>query len=124
MVINTRSVQRQRPAAVNGKSRGKPMSSRRDFLKWLASTGAASFIPTQAAPGATLPIDGSPIVPTGSDLGSLFPLIESQAMKGEFPLSFLSTEFVTSEAWRARAKSRLLELLYYSPPKCDPKAEV
>ena len=27
--------------------------------------------------------------PTGSDVGSLFPFIESQAVKGEFPLSFL-----------------------------------
>ena len=61
---------------------------------------------------------------TGSDVGSLFPFIESQSVKKEFPLSFLREEFRNVKDWKRRARGRLLDLLHYAPPKCAPHAEV
>ena len=55
---------------------------------------------------------------TGSDVGSLYPFIESQAVKGEFPLSFLNPKLRSLRAWKRRARGKLLDLLDYAPPKC------
>jgi dienelactone hydrolase len=67
---------------------------------------------------------GSPApVPTGSDVGSLFPFIRSQA-PSDPALSFLRDEFTDLRAWKRRARGRLLELLHYAPPPCDPRPEV
>jgi len=61
---------------------------------------------------------------TNSDVGSLFPFIQSQAVKADFPLSFLREEFKEVQAWKQLARGKLLELLHYAPPPCDPKPEV
>jgi dienelactone hydrolase len=61
---------------------------------------------------------------TGSDAGSLYPFIRSQAVRGEFPLSYLRAEFGEVAAWKQRARGKLLELLHYAPPPCDPDAAV
>jgi len=61
---------------------------------------------------------------TGSDVGSLFPFIRSQAVHGEFPLSFLRDEFRDPTTWKQRARGKLKELLHYDPPACDPRPEV
>ncbi len=61
---------------------------------------------------------------TPADVGSLFPFIESQAVKADFPLSFLSAGFASLEQWKPQARGKLLELLHYAPPPCDPQAEV
>src|SRR5206468_4031375 len=61
--------------------------------------------------------------PTGSDVGSLFPFIRSQAVKGEFPLSFLNPRFRSLRNWKKSARGKLLELLHYAPSACDPAAE-
>jgi dienelactone hydrolase len=58
-----------------------------------------------------------------SDVGSIFPFIKSQAVRGEFPLSFLNKRFRSVSSWRKTARNKLLELLHYSPPKCDPHPE-
>ena len=62
-------------------------------------------------------------LPTGSDVGSLFPFIQSQAVKGEFPLSFLNPRFRSLQSWKKTARGKLLELLHYAPAACDPAAE-
>ena len=98
---------------------------RRDFMKWMA--GSAVF-----APGASLLQAANPASPSaipdlrgyGSDVGSLLPLIDGQARKGDFPLSFLRPQVRSHSAWRRRARARLLDLLHYSPPPCDPRPEV
>ena len=46
-----------------------------------------------------------------SDEGSLYPFIESQAVKGEFPLSFLNRRYRNLPAWKRRARGKLLDLL-------------
>jgi dienelactone hydrolase len=61
---------------------------------------------------------------TGSDVGSLYPFIQSQAVKGEFPLSYLQPAFRDLNAWKRKARGKLLELLHYAPPKCEPNPEV
>jgi dienelactone hydrolase len=103
------------------------MTTRRDFVQGLAlalgglpaATGSARAVPFLA--------DEPPVPepqPTGSDVGSLFPFIKSQAVRGEFPLSFLQDEFRDPKAWKRRARGKLKELLHYDPPACDPKPEV
>ena len=62
--------------------------------------------------------------PTGSDVGSLFPFIESQAVKRDFRLSYLRDEFQSLGPWKRRARARLLDLLHYPPSKCNPRAEL
>ena len=59
-----------------------------------------------------------------SDIGSLYPFVQSQAVSGEFPLSFLQNEFADLRAWKQTARGKLLDLLHYAPPRTDPRAEV
>ena len=65
-----------------------------------------------------------PPAKTGSDVGSLYPFIRSQAVHGEFPLSFLRDEFRDLGGVEAPGAGKLLELLHYAPPPCEPNAEV
>jgi dienelactone hydrolase len=61
---------------------------------------------------------------TDADLGSLFPFIESQGPKGDFDLSYLRDTFRDVGAWKQQARGKMLELLHYAPPPCDPRPEV
>jgi dienelactone hydrolase len=95
------------------------MPTRREFVHWTtAALGGA------LAGGAEAPA-GQPQAPAATDahLGSLFPFIRGQAPR-EFSLSFLRDEFTDPAAWKRQARGKLLELLHYAPPPCDPKAEV
>lgn len=87
--------------------------------------GLAPFL-TRLAPSARSAEAAAPPPPavTGSDVGSLFPFIQSQAMKGEFPLSFLQPRFRSLRRWKKTARGKVLELLHYAPPPCAPQAEV
>ena len=97
------------------------MYSRRNFLlKTGALTSAAAFLNTT---GAEAP-PPSTVKPTRSDVGSLFPIIQNQAIKGEFPLSFLNKDFHSLKSWKKKARAKLLELLHYSPERCDPNPEI
>src|SRR5262249_36176510 len=106
------------PAAIEVEG-GSPVPTRREFVRWttcllggsLAAGGEARAGPPPAPAGA------------GSDVGSLFPFIRGQVPR-EFPLSFLRDEFKDPDAWKRQARGKLLELLHYAPPRCDPKPEV
>jgi dienelactone hydrolase len=101
--------------------------TRRDFLQsaalgltaqaLLAGKALARSQTAARATGAT-----SPAVTTDSDVGSLFPFIQSQAPK-DFKLSYLRPEYKSVGSWKKVARGKLLELLHYSPAKCDPRAE-
>ena len=67
---------------------------------------------------------GASTAPTGSDIGSLFPFVQSQAAKGEFPLSFLNARFRSLKSWKKSARGKLLDLLHYAPAKVAPYPEV
>ncbi|MCA1584931.1 MAG: dienelactone hydrolase family protein [Acidobacteria bacterium] len=98
--------------------------NRRNFLQATAVASAASMLggrfntlAAEAGQAAATP------TPTGSDVGSLFPFIQSQAVKGEFPLSFLNPRFSSLRRWKKAARGKLLDLLHYAPPACSPAAE-
>jgi dienelactone hydrolase len=97
-------------------------TDRRAFVATATGAGLSALLTGQfrlaAAPGAPEKRAAS-----GSDVGSLFPFIQSQAVKGEFPLSFLSGRFRSLASWKKTARDKLLELLHYSPPSCDPAPE-
>jgi dienelactone hydrolase len=97
------------------------MSTRREFLQDTGYGALAAFTglsgDTASGPVAISPSD------MDSDIGSLYPFVKSQVIAGEFPLSFLQTEFADVGAWKRVARGKLLDLLHYAPPACDPKAE-
>ena len=108
------------------------MSTRREFLQdatqgALTAWTALSLAPSaHASPRGAGSPEGPPAAPSpdvGSDIGSLYPFVQSQAVHGEFPLSFLQKEFSDVAAWKRRARGTLLDLLHYAPAPCDPKAE-
>jgi dienelactone hydrolase len=111
------------------------MDSRRDFIQgMLGSLGIsmadqcfdASLIAANDTPQreSNRAAQISSQEKTGSDIGSLFPFVQSQAVRGEFPLSFLRPEFRDLGAWKQRARGKLMDLLHYAPPPVDPRPEV
>lgn len=80
----------------------------------------AAAVPATAAAAET---EGSLSEPTDSSVGSLFRFIQSQAVKGGFPMSFLNPRFHSLHAWRRTARAKVLELLHYAPDRVDPNAE-
>src|SRR3989442_8060172 len=108
--------------------------SRRDFVRWLTAGLCLRFALdeealSEAASGsqallAQAASESSTTARTESDVGSLWPFIQSQAVTGEFPLSWLQPEFKSLTKWKRKARGKVLELLHYSPTKCDPRAEV
>jgi len=106
------------------------MNSRRDFLQGvLAASGPLLLSGDVEASNHAASLRGErdvqvTVPPTASHVGTLYPFIHSQAVRGEFPLSFLSNEFNDLPTWKRQARGRFLELLHYAPPACDPRAEV
>jgi dienelactone hydrolase len=107
------------------------MSTRREFLQetacgaLLASIGPSTL--AAASPVSSSGAGYSEPTPApadaDSDIGSLYPFVRSQAVTGEFPLSFLRNEFSDLAVWKQTARGKLLDLLHYAPPRCDPRAE-
>ena len=108
-----------------------PLTSRRDFLQCLAASACATAYLTHqtakaTAQPATSGTDGNPVrtMKTESDVGSLFPFIQSQAVKSDFSLSFLNPRFKSYKTWKRQARGKLLDLLHYAPAPCDPQPEI
>jgi dienelactone hydrolase len=98
-----------------------PGVRRRNFLAGICSAAAlANLSKNSSAADTTLPAAN----PTGADVGTLFPVINAQAVKTDFPLSFLNKNFKSIKPWKKKARVKVLDLLAYSPAKCDPKAEI
>src|SRR5437588_46689 len=109
----------------------KPLPSRRDFLQRLtAGVCASAYLSRRTATANAQPVisgrEGNAVRPakTGSDVGSLFPFIQSQAVKSDFPLSFLNPKFKSYQGWKPKGRGKLLELLHYAPPPCKPQPEI
>jgi dienelactone hydrolase len=111
-------------------------ANRRDFVRRLtaglclpftlgqdALSEAASGFPAALAQ-ASAAGQSSATARTGSDVGSLWPFIETQAVTGEFPLSWLRPEFKRLAGWKRKARGKVFDLLHYSPAKCRSRAEV
>jgi dienelactone hydrolase len=103
------------------------LEARRDFLQVLAAGVAGHLLPGEVVAQQRALKEGGSIPTTGgsnSDVGSLFAFIDSQATKNDFQLSFLREEFKSLSAWKQQARGKVLELLHYAPPKCDPRPEI
>src|SRR5262245_19766415 len=124
------------PTAGSSNTPHTDVSNRREFVRRLMAGLSLPFAlgedalseeaissPALLAQASTAK-QSSATVRTESDVGSLWPFIQSQAVKGEFPLSWLQPEFKSLARWKRNARGKLLELLHYSPPKCEPRAEV
>lgn len=61
---------------------------------------------------------------TGAQVGTIYPFLRDIAAESTFELSFLHDRFQNLEVWKDQARAKLLELLHYDPPKCDPAATV
>jgi len=100
-------------------------ASRRQFLQ---SLGAGAVVANGSAHvlGAALSpsFAGQPPVPSGSDIGSLFPFAQQQADRSPLELSFLHDTFTDLAAWQSTARARVLERLSYQPAPVPPAAEV
>jgi len=97
------------------------MSARREFMQEAAFGALTALTGLGRVPGADAETVSTPAA--GPDIGSLYPFVRSQAVAGEFPLSFLRKEFTDVRAWKRDARGKLLELLHYAPPPCDPRPE-
>ena len=97
------------------------MSDRRKFLQEAGFGALTAFTGLGGVRGADAETVSTPA--PGPDIGSLYPFVRSQAVAGEFPLSFLRKEFTDVRAWKRDARGKLLELLHYAPPPCDPRPE-
>lgn len=58
------------------------------------------------------------------DLGNLYPLLKTQAERAPRSLSYLAQEWPDREAWKARARARMHDLLAYTPEGAPPAPEV
>jgi dienelactone hydrolase len=112
--------------------RREPTLDRRRFLQVTAAAGAVPVLGTRSvaiadAPAARpYPYSESAVqatTPAGPDVGTLFPFIEKQAVHGQFPLSFLQPSAAPLDTWKPATRARVLSLLHYAPPPCDPAAE-
>ncbi len=108
-----------------------PLTSRRDFLQRLAAgVCSTAYLTHQTAKATAQPAtsgtDGNPVrtMKTESDVGSLFPFIQSQAVKSDFSLSFLNPRFKSYKTWKRQARGKLLDLLHYTPAPSDPQPEI
>ncbi len=94
------------------------MSTRRDFARGVAvalgglATGVTNAGDDEPPRPVTNAHGGPAPGPAGSDVGSLLSFIRSQAVEGEFPLSFLRDESGALPAWKSRARGKLVELLH------------
>jgi dienelactone hydrolase len=103
------------------------VSTRREFLGGSTSGALAAALaaatPAVASGGRGGLVEPAAAADTGSDIGSLYPFVASQAVKGEFPLSYLQPRFKDLGGWKKEARKLVLDLLHYAPPRCDPRPE-
>ncbi len=64
-----------------------------------------------------------PIRPN-AQIGSLYPFVRTTAERSTLPLSFLNDRFSDVESWKREGRAKVLSLFEYSPPACDPRAEI
>jgi dienelactone hydrolase len=100
-----------------------PISRRRFFAGLMAGAGLAST--AFRARGFSPPgVQGPTVAPSGSHLGNLYPFVQGQANRSKFELSFLRPEFTNLRRWQPGARAKVLEHLFYAPPRVDPQPQV
>ena len=59
-----------------------------------------------------------------AQMGSLYPFVRATAERSTLGLSFLNERFTQVEPWKEEGRAKVLSLLQYSPPACEPRVEV
>jgi dienelactone hydrolase len=59
-------------------------------------------------------------MPTGSDIGTLYPFLKRQVEHGTGKMAFLQPEYSNVETWGRETRAMVFELMRYSPPPVDP----
>jgi len=85
--------------------------------------GVAATIGVSPCGGEDMPYTDSPVIPD-AQTGSLYPFLSATAARSPLELSFLRDPFKNVETWKRKARTKVLSLLHYSPPRCAPRAEV
>jgi len=86
---------------------------------------AAGLLVSVSLQGADpMPAPRLDAIPPQAQMGSLYPFVRSVADASTLELSFLHPGFTDLEAWKAQGRAKVLSLLQYAPPRCEPKAEV
>src|SRR5919106_342069 len=79
------------------------------------------FCESVMAGAGLLRLQGTAGARTGSHLGSLYPFVQRQAERSPLELSFLRPEFKNLQQWQPDARARILEHLFYTPPRVAPQ---
>jgi dienelactone hydrolase len=99
--------------------------NRRQFCQWLGASGLLAGATLSAdAPGLELQAQAPSPLETESHIGSLYPFVQQQADRSPLELSYLRPEFRDLEPWQTRARAKVLEHLFYTPPPVSPAPEV
>jgi dienelactone hydrolase len=98
--------------------------SRRRFCAGLMAGGGLASTASRARGFSQPPLQAPTVAPTGSHLGNLYPFVQGQANRSKFELSFLRPEFTNVRRWQPRARAKVLEHLFYAPPRVDPQPQV
>ena len=85
--------------------------TRREFGEWMMASGVLASTPLTAQ---------APAEATGSHIGNLYPFVQKQADRSKLELSFLRPEFRDLKQWKSRARARVFEQMFYSPPPVGP----
>jgi dienelactone hydrolase len=98
--------------------------SRRRFCAGLMAGGGLASTASRARGFSQPPLQGPTAAPTGSHLGNLYPFVQGQADRSTFELSFLRPEFTNLGQWQPGARAKVLEHLFYAPPRVDPQPQM
>jgi dienelactone hydrolase len=99
--------------------------SRRDFCERLIPGGLLlAATPNCAADGTSAPDQAPRTAPTGSHIGNLYPFVQAQADHSKLELSFLQQEFKSLPEWQPKARARIFDHLFYTPPPVAPQPQV
>jgi dienelactone hydrolase len=98
--------------------------SRRRFCAGLMAGGGLASTASRARAFSQPGLQGPTVAPTGSHLGNLYPFVQGQANRSKFELSFLRPEFTNLRRWQSGARARVLEHLFYAPPRVDPQPQI
>jgi dienelactone hydrolase len=100
--------------------------TRRRFCQWLGGSGIVAGASGPFAGVDLTAFDDGSTQPaqTESHIGNLYPFVQQQADRSRLELSFLRSEFRDLQTWQKRARARVLEQLFYTPPPVPAKPEV
>src|SRR6478672_3634109 len=97
--------------------------SRRRFCQSLGGSGLIAQASVTATDLDALLQTAAPS-PDSSHVGNLYPFVQKQADRSRLELSFLQSRFQDLSSWQARARTRVLDCLCYSPTAVSPAPQV